>query len=141
MDKRSQFTFYRSFWEAVQSLPKKDRLPVLEAIISYALDGVVKNRLTKKQMLSFLVIKPDIERERREDAEGRRSAEYKAWRKAVYERDNYTCQYCGERGCKLNAHHIKSYAYYHDLRLDIGNGITLCVPCHKSIHRKREVCK
>lgn len=141
MDNRSQFTFYRSFWEAVQSLPKKDRLPVLEAIISYALDGVVSNRLTKKQMLSFLVIKPDIERERREAAEGRRSAEYKAWRKAVYERDNYTCQYCGERGCKLNAHHIKSYAHYHDLRVDIGNGITLCVPCHKLIHRKREVCK
>jgi predicted restriction endonuclease len=141
MDNRSQFTFYRSFWEAVKSLPKKDRLPVLEAIISYALYGVVKNRLTKKQMLSFLLIKPDIDKERREALEGRRSEEYKAWRKAVFERDNYTCQICESHGCKLNAHHIKSYAYHPQLRTDIENGVTLCVPCHKLMHRKREGCK
>ena len=35
---REQFTFYRSFWEAAKGLKKADRLAVLEAIISYALD-------------------------------------------------------------------------------------------------------
>ena len=36
---REQFTFYRSFWEAIKRLKKKDdRLSALEAIISYALD-------------------------------------------------------------------------------------------------------
>ena len=49
MDNRSQFTFYRSFWEAVQSLPKKDKLPVLEAIISYALDGDIPSSLSQSQ--------------------------------------------------------------------------------------------
>lgn len=35
---RDQFTFYRSFWEAIQDLKKADRQAVLEAIIAYALN-------------------------------------------------------------------------------------------------------
>ena len=38
-DARGQFTFYRSYWEALRELPKKDRLPILDALIAYALDG------------------------------------------------------------------------------------------------------
>ena len=37
---RSQFTFYRSFYEALRRLPKKARLEAYEAIAAYALDGV-----------------------------------------------------------------------------------------------------
>ena len=61
----------------------------------------------------------------------RSQAEYKNWRKQVYERDNYTCQICRERGGKLNADHIKSFAYYIELRYEITNGRTLCEPCHR----------
>lgn len=63
----------------------------------------------------------------------RSSLEYKLWRKAVYKRDNYICVWCGEKGNgkNLNADHIKPFAYYPELRLDIGNGRTLCIPCHK----------
>lgn len=68
----------------------------------------------------------------------RECSSYKEWREAVYQRDDYTCQKCGQRGGKLNAHHIKSYAKYPDLRLDINNGITLCVDCHKITHRKKK---
>ena len=62
----------------------------------------------------------------------RHRREYKDWRTAVYERDNYTCQCCGKRGGKLNAHHINSFADYLELRYDIRNGITLCIDCHDS---------
>ena len=60
----------------------------------------------------------------------RKRREYIEWRTSVYERDIYTCQCCGKYGVKLNAHHINSFASYPELRLDVRNGITLCVECH-----------
>ncbi|MEK7144983.1 MAG: HNH endonuclease [Patescibacteria group bacterium] len=61
----------------------------------------------------------------------RSSYQYKNWRTAVFARDNFTCVDCGVRGGKLHADHIKPFALFPDLRLDISNGRTLCVPCHK----------
>jgi len=57
--------------------------------------------------------------------------EYRLWREQVFERDNYTCQMCGERGGKLNADHIKPYNLFKELRTDINNGRTLCENCHR----------
>jgi hypothetical protein len=69
----------------------------------------------------------------------RHCLEYKLWRTAVFERDNYTCIWCGAKGggysggrVILNADHIKPFAYYPELRFAIDNGRTLCVPCHKT---------
>lgn len=61
----------------------------------------------------------------------RNSEEYKDWRTAVFKRDDYTCVECKSRGYKLQADHIKPFAYYPELRLVIENGRTLCVPCHR----------
>lgn len=60
----------------------------------------------------------------------RTSKKYAEWRKAVFKRDNYTCQECGIVGGTLNADHIKRFADYPELRLNVDNGRTLCVPCH-----------
>ncbi|MGM0214928.1 HNH endonuclease [Enterococcus sp. AZ109] len=67
----------------------------------------------------------------------RSSGEYARWRTAVYERDNFVCQKCGQVGGDLNAHHVKPFAKFPDLRFDISNGQTLCETCHKNIHRRR----
>lgn len=61
----------------------------------------------------------------------RKSARYKYWREAVFERDNYTCQDCQQWGGRLHADHIKPFAWFPELRFDLSNGRTLCIECHK----------
>jgi hypothetical protein len=60
----------------------------------------------------------------------RSSHRYSVWRKEVFVRDNYTCQDCGVRGGKLEAHHIKSFREHPNLRFVVSNGVTFCVACH-----------
>lgn len=61
----------------------------------------------------------------------RSTPEYKIWRLDVMRRDNYTCVFCNTRGGTLHADHIKPFAYFPELRFDLDNGRTLCVPCHE----------
>ena len=75
--------------------------------------------------------------------------EYFKWRSDVFERDNWTCQTCGDRSGKgkrlfLEAHHIKGVKQIIEDNLiksvkeaekckelwDIENGVTLCSSCH-----------
>ncbi len=60
--------------------------------------------------------------------------QYKAWRYKVKARDNYCCRMpnCSATR-KLNAHHIKRWADFPNLRYDVTNGITLCKTCHKIV--------
>lgn len=59
----------------------------------------------------------------------RTSTQYKLWRTAVFERDNYTCIWCGFKGY-IEADHIKPFSMFPELRFAIDNGRTLCKPCH-----------
>lgn len=61
----------------------------------------------------------------------RTSADYKVWRRAVFERDSHTCLGCKTRGGDLHADHILPFEFFPEFRLDVNNGRTLCVPCHK----------
>ena len=58
--------------------------------------------------------------------------EYSSRRKAVLHRDNYTCQCCGKKNCRLEVHHIKFRR--NDGTDDEENLITLCEDCHKGVH-------
>lgn len=60
-----------------------------------------------------------------------------AWRNKVYKRDSYTCQCCGRNkdiSGHLNAHHLNSYNWDKEHRVQVDNGITLCESCHKEFH-------
>jgi hypothetical protein len=65
---------------------------------------------------------------------------YKDWRKKVYKRDHYHCQWPGcDKNKKLNAHHIKTWSDYPSLRFVVDNGITLCKDHHKMIKGMEEL--
>lgn len=60
---------------------------------------------------------------------------YIRWRTRVFKNDNYTCQKCGIRGGYLEAHHVKQWALFPELRYKASNGETYCKPCHKWMDR------
>jgi len=65
------------------------------------------------------------------------SFEFKDWSRKVMKRDNYTCQDCGKRdGSRLNAHHMIPRSKDISKAFSLDNGKTLCVSCHRKIHKK-----
>lgn len=74
--KRSQFTFYSSFWEAVKCLPDEMFVPTIKAICGYALDGIVPE-LDPIPMALFSVIKPNLDSSRRKAENGKRGGNTK----------------------------------------------------------------
>ena len=68
---RDQFTFYRSFWEALKVLPKKDQLPFVTAICTYVFEGESKS-LTGQASASFLLVKPILDKASKKAANGKR---------------------------------------------------------------------
>lgn len=47
---------------------------------------------------------------------------------------DYTCDVCGIRGSKLEAHHLDSKKYFKDKIYDINNLVCLCSNCHNKFH-------
>ena len=58
-----------------------------------------------------------------------------AWRRAVLKRDKKRCKICRSEK-DLQAHHIRPYAQFVELRWELSNGLTLCYPCHKVFQGK-----
>lgn len=76
----------------------------------------------------------------RRRAVSRSVPEYSIWKKAVFARDGGCCQDCGALE-HLNAHHIKPWSRFPDLRFDLSNGMTLCDECHIARHPKVPVMR
>lgn len=126
--------FMRCYYEDTKTLDAMTYKETVSAIMEYAFYGLLPSGISEKAKKIFAKEKPVIDKSF-EGQEGRNTPEYRAWRKAVFVRDNYTCQICGMRGVKLNAHHIKFYSKYPALRYEVSNGITLCEECHRRVHR------
>ena len=58
--KREQFTFYRSYYESLKNLPKRDQTAVLMAVIGYALDETEPN-LSGVPLSVFTLIRPTLD--------------------------------------------------------------------------------
>ena len=68
---RLQMTFYSSFYDAIDSMPKKDQLPVFRAVVSYGLYGQHTENLTAAQNAFFILMKPSLDSSRRKAASGK----------------------------------------------------------------------
>jgi hypothetical protein len=80
----------------------------------------------------------------------RSSVKYQQWRSNIFQRDNWTCQTCGNLGGILEAHHKKSFAQIileNNIKTfdeamsclelwELNNGVTLCKECHDLTKRK-----
>lgn len=58
--KRNQFTFYRSYYEAIKVLPKKEQTAVMLAIAAYALDDE-EPKLEGTSAAIFLLVRPTLD--------------------------------------------------------------------------------
>lgn len=60
MEGRKQFTFYRSYYEALQMLPKEQWADVVNAIIAFALDGEEPAALNDQQQIIYVMARPSL---------------------------------------------------------------------------------
>lgn len=146
------------YLDAIELLGDAERGRLFTALLEYGRTGVAP-QLGGNERFLFPMMRAQIDREKSKvtskDKRGanhwnwkggitpknqkeRNSQEAHSWRKAVFERDEYTCQLCGQIGGKLNAHHIKPWATYKHLRYEISNGVTLCESCHRAEHRRNK---
>lgn len=56
-------------------------------------------------------------------------------RESCFKRDDYTCRCCGQRGGKLNAHHIWPFQRFPEWKHELWNLLTLCKSCHDAFHK------
>lgn len=64
-------TFFVSFWDAINSLAKKDQLPVFRAVVSYGLFGEHSEALTPTQNAFFSLMQPVLDSSRKKAANGK----------------------------------------------------------------------
>lgn len=75
MDKKESFVFYRSFYEALQNVPKKHRAEVYEAVFAYAFDARQPS-LTGVSRALWELIRPQLDASQKRYENARKGAEY-----------------------------------------------------------------
>lgn len=64
-------TFYASFWDAIDSLSKKDQLPLFRAVVSYGLTGRHNEVLSPAQNAFFALMQPNLDSSRKKAVSGK----------------------------------------------------------------------
>lgn len=67
---REQFTFYRSFWEALKALPEEDKLPFVMSVCAYAFDEE-SEPVAGHASAAFLLVKPILDKASKKAESGR----------------------------------------------------------------------
>ena len=75
---RKQFTFYRSYLDAIRRLPKKEQGNIVLAICNYALDETISSALSPIADTVFTLVKPTLDASRRKAEAGNCGGKTKA---------------------------------------------------------------
>jgi len=67
---RNQFTFYKSYYDAIQELPKRDQSALILAICAYAIYETQPKGLSIAASTAFKLIKPTLDSGRRKTENG-----------------------------------------------------------------------
>lgn len=73
---RAQFTFYRSYYDAIKVLPKKEQTAVVLAICAYALDNE-EPKLSGTASAIFTLVRPTLDASRKKAESGRAGGKHK----------------------------------------------------------------
>lgn len=97
--------------------------------------GCLKNKLSSQRITGKLNPNFNHFLTYEERISTRENALNDRWVKDIFKRDKYSCQICFEKSHNIHAHHLDGYHWAKDKRLDLKNGITLCVNCHNRFHK------
>ena len=67
---RNQFTFYRSYYDAIQELSKKDQSALILAVCAYAIYETLPKGLSSAASTAFKLIQPTLDSGRRKAESG-----------------------------------------------------------------------
>lgn len=71
---RDQFTFSRTFWEAISPLPKTVQVEAIMALCAYALDDVEPDGLSPMAAALFMLVRPSLDVAAKMSAGGKKRA-------------------------------------------------------------------
>jgi hypothetical protein len=71
---RDQFTFSRTFWEAISPLPKTVQVEAIMAMCAYALDDVEPDGLSPMAAALFMLVRPSLDASAKMSAGGKKRA-------------------------------------------------------------------
>ena len=69
---RNQFTFYRSYFDAIQELPKEDQADIILAVCAYALYETEPKGLQPAASMAFKLIRPTLDSGRKKAESGKK---------------------------------------------------------------------
>lgn len=67
---RNQFTFYRSYFDAIQEIPKEERADIILAVCDYAIYETEPTGLSPAASMAFKLIRPTLDAGRRKAESG-----------------------------------------------------------------------
>ena len=89
---RKQFTFYRSYLDAIRRLPKKEQGNIVLAICNYALDETIPSGLSPIADTVFTLVKPTLDASRRKAEAGNCGGKAKAIQKQSVSKPEANCK-------------------------------------------------